>query len=214
MRFFVVLLFLSCSAFAFNKGEGSKFEMTSAGAKTNVDIYFASAGKSKVAIEYHMSATTLLGSSVWMQFALDVSEKAGVVVQQGYFMANKNLKPEIMPRELFFTNQGVQMQQFIFSDPKELAKDLIGEEKVELPAGTISAKHYRKSNDGQVVDFWISEKVKPIGLVKLVSKSSRVASNNYTIELKSLLVNVKPAIDPKNAIPMTNNTKSFLMPKP
>ena len=214
MKLFWALLLLSSSAFAFNKGEGSKFEMTSSGQKTNVDIYFASSGKSKVAIEYHMNATTLLGSSVWMQFALDVSEKAGVVVQQGYFMANKNLKPEIMPRELFFTNQGVQVQQFIFTDPKELEKDFKGEEKVELPAGSILAKRYQKTNDGQVVDFWISEKVKPIGLVKLVSKSSTVASNNYTIELKSLLVNVKPAIEPKNAIPMTNNTKSFLMPKP
>ncbi len=210
----LILLLIPLKIFAFTKGQGSTFEMSASGAKTNIDIYFASSGKEKVSIEYHMNAQTLLGSDVWMQFSLDVKKDTGVVIQNGYFLANKELKPEIMTRDFFYVIKVIQVQGFIFLKESELNKNFIGLETVELPAGTIKAKHYRKTNDGQTVDFWISEKVKPIGLVKLVSKSTTVSSNNYSIELKSLLVNVKPTIDPKNAVPMTNNTRSFLSTRP
>ena len=214
MRFFFLLFFIPQLLFAFTKGEGSTFVMSENGTSTDIDIYFASSGKEKVSLEYHMNTPTLVGANVWMQFALEVSEKSGVVIQQGYIQANKDLKAERMERGLFYQNKGVQVQDFIFTKESELKKDFIGEETVEIPAGSIKAKHYQKVNDGQTVDFWISDKVKPIGLVKLVSKSTTLASNNYSIELKALLVNVKPVIDPSTSVPMSNNTKSFLVTQP
>ena len=58
-------------------------------------------------------------------------------------------------------------QHFSKPNPKMLVK----EESVTVKGGTFKAKHYRdKTPNGDTIDYWISEKVFPLGLVKMESE--------------------------------------------
>lgn len=60
--------------------------------------------------------------------------------------------------------EGAQAQQFSKPDPKTLVK----EETIKVAAGSFKTKHYHdKTAQGDTVDFWVSENVMPIGLVKM-----------------------------------------------
>lgn len=43
----------------------------------------------------------------------------------------------------------------------------MGTESVTVPAGTFECEHYRKQEDGKTIDYWVSTKVSPYGLVKM-----------------------------------------------
>jgi hypothetical protein len=209
-KYVLTLLLFSSSVFAFNKGEGSEFVLETEGQKVGLSIYISEAKDKNLGVEFHFGAGGILSSNMWQQFEMNVDAKSGIQIQSGYIKTRLSKKPERMLREHFYQNEGVQVQDFLFTKEEEISKNFIGSETVEIPAGSIIAKHYRKKHDGQTIDFWISDQVKPIGLVKLVSKSGTKKTNNYKIELSSLLKNVKPAINPKEAVPMTEKTKKLL----
>ncbi|HXJ21481.1 MAG TPA: hypothetical protein VMT03_14720 [Polyangia bacterium] len=78
--------------------------------------------------------------------------------------------------------EGAQSQQFSKPDPKTLVK----EETVKVAAGSYKTKHYHdKTPQGDTVDFWVSEKVLPIGLVKMeaTQKSNPMIGGPIKMEL-------------------------------
>jgi hypothetical protein len=161
-------------------------------------------------VEIHFGAGNLFITNMWQQFHFKIVDSGPLMITAGYIKTDQKSKSEIMTKELFQQNHGVEVQDFLFSKKEQIQQFHIADELVEIPAGSIMAKHYRKKSNGQVVDFWISEKVLPIGLVKLVSKSDKIQTNNYSIELASLLKNVKSAIEPSKAIPLTGKTAKLL----
>ena len=56
----------------------------------------------------------------------------------------------------------------------DAAGKLLGEETIELPAGSFSCRHYRLIEDGQPVDVWISMDVAPYGLVKWAASDTAI----------------------------------------
>ncbi len=61
-------------------------------------------------------------------------------------------------------------QQFNKPNPKMLVK----EESITVKGGTFKTKHYRdKTPTGDAVDYWISEKVLPLGLVKMEAEQKQ-----------------------------------------
>lgn len=56
----------------------------------------------------------------------------------------------------------------------------IGTETIAVPAGTFECTHYRTQQEGSPVDLWISDKVSPYGVVKMVG-------NNTTMVLQKVL---------------------------
>jgi hypothetical protein len=107
---------------------------------------------------------------------------------------------------------GAQISTFMFESADELRQSKVGIEKITVPAGTVEATHYRIIDRDQTVDFWIHESAKPIGIVKMIS-TGKSLKLNYSLELKSLMTNSAPKIDPKKARPLTKEAKEFL-PKP
>ena len=210
---FILFYLFSLSVQAFEVGSGSEFSMETEGQTVELSIYITGKKENKLDVEFHFGAGGFLPINMYQQFEMEVSPSSGIVIHKGYVLMDNSKFPERLERENFYINEGVQLQDFLFSDGKELAKDFVGNEKVELVAGTVEAKHYRKSHAGQIVDFWISDKVKPIGLVKLISKSKKIKKNNYSIYLKSLLKNVKATINPKKAQPLTLSTRKLLSRK-
>jgi hypothetical protein len=211
--FLVLLITTTINAFGFEVGSGSQFSLALSGQKAELNIYVASKTNKKLRVEFHMGTKGILATNLWQQFDFKVYNKGPVAIEASYIQTSINKKPERMTAEFFHQNEGVQVQDFLFSNKEQIEGDFIGDELIEVPAGSLIAKHYRKKRDGQVIDFWISEEVKPIALVKLESKSTKLESNNYRIELVSLLRNVKATIDPKKSIPLTKKTKSTFLTK-
>lgn len=214
VRFLFLIIFIFSSttwALDFKPGSGSQFIMKTGGQNVDLSIYVADKKSDTLSVEMHFGVGGLILTNMWQQFEFKLQNNAPLIIQKGFIKTKTDNHPEIMTDEFFNQNQtGVQVQDFLFSSRKEIQKDFIGNEVVELPAGSVKAKHYRKKNNDQIVDFWIAYSVGPISLVKLVSKSEKNSNNNYTIELSSLLQNVKPSIDSKKAIPLTKETAEIL----
>jgi hypothetical protein len=218
-KLLITLLLLSQSLFAnslkdkFPVGSGSnyKMEMAAGGGSIQVGIYVASNSSSTVNIEYFIeSQAGLIPISMWQQFEIDLVAGFGAKIKTGYVKTKELPKPEIMTSEYLVGGSGVQVNDFLFNDPKALEKNKVGNETIQISAGETKSTHYRTSNNGQTIDYWISDEAKPIGLVKLTSKGKE-ANQNYSLELVGLMRNVKPMIDPRSAVSLTANGKSFLV---
>jgi hypothetical protein len=200
------------SLWAFKVGDGAQYSVTMNKANPiDLNIYITDKKNEDIGIEYHMSImNALVQRELWQQFVLKVSKSNGVKVQEGYIYAKELKKPQKMEQKHFENKKGIKLEQFLFSEKKELDRYKVGVEKLRIPAGNIEATHYQKKENGQTVNFWISDKAKPIGLVKLVSQSQKEKTQNYTIELKSLLTGVSATINRKEAIPLDKNGRDIL----
>ena len=192
-------------------GTGSEFQLTAENeAKVTLSIYVTESSFTKLGIEYFFSTGGFLGVQAWQQYILGITSQ-GLSLEEGYIQSPEMKNPEIMTKAFRENNEnGVQVEDFFFSKQADIDKYRIGIESIEVPAGTILSTHYQKKKDEQTVDFWIADKAGAIGLVKLISKGSKDKNHNYTIELISLLKNVKTKINPKNAVPLTEKGKMFL----
>jgi hypothetical protein len=88
---------------------------------------------------------------------------------------------------------GAQARQFAKPDPKKLLKD----ETIKVAAGSFKTKHYRdKTAQGDSVDFWVTDTVAPIGLVKIemTQKSNPMINGPIKMELAATGKDAKPGI--------------------
>jgi hypothetical protein len=195
-------------------GTGSEFKFTSEnGEKVNLSIYITESSFSRLGVEYFFSTNGLIQTQVWQQFIMGIAD-SGLSLDNGYVLSSDMKVPEIMTKEFRENNDnGVNVQDFFFSQSSEIEKFKIGVEKIEVPAGSITTIRYQKKRGDQTVDFWISDKAGAIGLVKLVSKGKPNSNHNYKIELATLLKNVKAKINPKEAVPLTDKGRMFLKEK-
>jgi hypothetical protein len=217
MKFIIIFLFIlsfhSVSTFSGTKeytvGTGSEFSFIQKNADpVKLFIYFTESSFSKLGIEYYFSSSGFMPVEAWQQFHLSISD-TGLALDQGYVLSKEMSAPEIMTKEFRENNdKGVKVEDFFFSNLSEIEKYKIGTEQIEVPAGKITTTHYLKKRENQNVNFWISDKAGSVGLVKLVSDGN--ANQTYTIELVSLLKNVKAKINPKIAVPLTDKGRAFL----
>jgi hypothetical protein len=222
LKAFALILFC-CARLAiagdYVPGSGSTFKMTfNKGAEAQLSIYITESSFTRLGVEYYFSAGDFLKTELWQQFHLALSgarpsEGHALTLEDGLILSDEMKRPEVMSKDFLNSkNDGVNLEDFFFKKGADLEKLKVGVEKIEVPAGSLLATHYRRVNNGQTVDFWISDKAGAIGLVKLVSVG-KTDPQNYRIELLSLLKNVKPKIDPREAVPLTEKGKAFLNPK-
>lgn len=81
-------------------------------------------------------------------------------------------------------------------------QNLVGEEEIKVVAGTFKTLHYRETGAGGTVDLWVSEKVPPMGLVKVVNTpeadpSPGMNGVSMTLELTTMGQGQKPTITKK-----------------
>lgn len=192
-------------------GSGSDFNLINHnGSKVRLSIYVAESSFSKLGMEYYFVGGDFSRVEVWQRFNLGIGVKS-LSLDEGYVLSSEMKKPEIMTRDFMENNKkGVQIDDFMFSDEAELEKFKVGLESVEVPAGKILCSHYRKARGDQTVDFWISDKAGAIGLVKLTSNGANNKDHDFKLELLSLLKNVRPKINPKEAVPLTDKGRMFI----
>ncbi|MBL7666008.1 MAG: hypothetical protein JNM93_12810 [Bacteriovoracaceae bacterium] len=212
IKLLLFLFFIFEASANYRVGSGSVYNFASQDVQnTELSIYITDSSFTNLGIEYFFSTKSeLLPFSMWQQFQMILEPGKPLHLVDGYLQTSEMKKPQIMPKEMLNINQGgVQLSDFLFAAEAELNPYLIGEENIEIPAGSIKAKHYRKTRDKQTVDFWISELALPIGLVKLESKGEK-PDHNYVIELKNLAENIKKKIDPIDATALDEEGKKFL----
>lgn len=216
LTFFFFVLSLSVHAQnlsqSFPAGSGSTYKIKMKKEPTPIflSLYVAGTRVDSLHIEYFLETKSLMPVQMWQQFEIEVTPK-GAEVKKGYILTKELKNAEIMPAEnLKGAEGGIQVNDFLFASKVELDKDKIGDEMVEIAAGATKATHYRKTNNGQTVDYWISQDAKPMGLVMLVSKSEKNEDQNYSLELTSLIENIKPKITPETAVPISEVGKRFL----
>jgi hypothetical protein len=76
-------------------------------------------------------------------------------------------------------------------------KTLVGSETLKVPTGSFKTKHYRdKTPQGDTIDYWVSESVPPLGLVKIVvdQKSNAQIKGKLTFELSATGKDAKQTI--------------------
>ncbi len=210
---FLFFFFLPLASFSneYTVGTGAQYKFFGEQAvAVDLSIYISESSFNKLGIEYFFLAGGFLGVASWQQYILSMST-SGMNLQEGYIQSTDMKHPEKMNKEFLENNQdGVRLEDFLFFQGPQMEKYRLALETVEVPAGKILATHYRKKRDEQVVDFWIAEKVAPIGLVKLISSGIKDKNQNYKIELSSLLKNVKIKINPANATPLSEKGRMFL----
>jgi hypothetical protein len=92
--------------------------------------------------------------------------------------------------------QGAQGKQFSKPDPKTFVK----EETVKVAGGSFKTKHYHdKTPQGDTVDYWVSESLPPLGLVKIemTQKSNPMINGPIKMELAGTGKDAKAVITKK-----------------
>jgi hypothetical protein len=218
-KLFLLFILFSSSLFAetlsqsFPAGKGAnyKIKMRKDTVPIQLSIYVAGTRVDSVHIEYFMETKSFIPIQLWQQFEIGVSSKGPAEIRKGYVLAKEFKNPEIIPADyLKGAEGGIQVNDFIFADKSKLDKFKIAVETIEIAAGTTKATHYRTSNNGQTIDYWVSDDAKPLGLVMLTSKSDKNENQNYSLELLNLIENIKPKIIPEQAVPITDQGKKFL----
>jgi len=196
----------------YKKGEGAKYYMKMQNnPDAEISIYFAEVKKENISIEFFIYAqNTLIPIKLYQQFLLAKKADGSLMMKESYIQGPDEKFPQRMSPETFTNHNGIELNDFFFSDEKKLKTSLVGNEDLQIVAGKTKTQHYRKINNGQHIDFWVSDDSKPLGLVKLISKNEKVAEQNYTIELQAILKNVSATINPKNAKPLDKNGKKLL----
>lgn len=218
LKIFIPFFLFSLSCFAqnlstsFPAGTGAAYKVKMKKDPTPIllSIYVAGTRVDSVHIEYFMETKGLVPVQMWQQFEIGVSAN-GAEVRKGYVQTKELTDAEVMPVEyLKGAQDGIKVNDFLFSDKKILDKDKIGVEMVEVAAGTTKATHYRTTGNGQTVDYWISDDAKPMGLVMLVSRSATQENQNYSLEMVNLIRDIKAKILPEKAVPLSAKGKGLL----
>lgn len=212
LRRILAIILLPINTLGFEVGAGSEFQMLSKGGeRTHLSIYYVGVKETEIDVEFYFRSNSIFSTHVWQQFKMERTYGA-IKILSGHRKLGKKGPVELMEKKDLQINkgQGVELSSFLFSKSSEINKYFVGDEKIEVPAGSLMTKHYRKSRNGQIVDFWIADEVKPIGLVKLVSKNEKIPSQNYAIELLSLLKNVAAGIDPRKVRPLSQKARETL----
>lgn len=214
---FLVFLFIggwsaSADLNSIQVGAGAEYNLAFKMSSSQVSIYFTKDPKPKTkSVEMYFTTGGGIPIELWQRFHLTQSPSGKMKVEEGY-IHSMMFQTRKLDKEYLQGFDGVQMSQFLVSSREQLQRHFLGSEAVTVPAGTVTADHYRIERAGQVIDFWIHHEAKPIGLVKLIS-SGTDPKQNYSMQMTKLLKNVAGKIDTSIAQPMDEKTKSFL-PKP
>jgi hypothetical protein len=163
-------------------GQGAAYEMTTARDNKKQQMEIAITGKEEVAgktaywMEYSMTGMPQgMGAS---KVLMSVSGDQTVTMRMVARMNNEVVEMDMnLP----------MMQNRPKSSPADVRHDAerVGTETITVPAGTFTCEHWR-AKDGSG-DFWISDKVRPLGLVKTVSKDTSLVLLKQITDAKTKL---------------------------
>jgi hypothetical protein len=152
--------------------------------KTRMALVAKSAAANVVETTVEGGMMAMAGGKMVMQMTLAPGAEGNI---KKMIMQVGTADPMEMPAEM------TDKKAFTKPNPKTL----VGSETVKLAAGSYKTKHYRdKTPQGDTIDYWVSESVPPLGLVKIVvdQKSNAQIKGKLTFELAAMGKDAKQAI--------------------
>lgn len=125
------------------------------------------------------------GDAYWLEIR-STTAKGGMVMKQLMTMPGGGQTPQIqrmimqaagqppMEMPVSMLKGGMGHSQMQGAAGSRALGEKAGVEKITVPAGTFECEHYRSVSSGKTTDVWVSSKVSPYGLVKMVSGETRM----------------------------------------
>lgn len=162
-------------------GSGAEYTITT-GKNEKMDWVYAVVGKESVNGE----------EGYWIEMRMASGKGAGMIMKQLMLMheGSPEIKRMIVQppgehaMEMPMGMMGGMMKRAQESAEKEAGGlgEKLGSESITVPAGTFECEHYRTKSGNTTGDVWISTKVSPYGMVKMVS-------GDTTMVLEKVLTN-------------------------
>jgi hypothetical protein len=142
----------------------------------------------------------------WLEMAFKAPNEGQMVVRQLMALNNKQMQILRMvfqqgneePIEMSMEMMGMMGQ--LGQQPKPQNADIredaerVGVESVTVPGGTFECEHWRSKDKSS--DFWISDKVAPYGLVKMISKDESMTLLRVITNAKTKIRGTPRKFDP------------------
>jgi hypothetical protein len=160
-------------------GSGAQYEVTT---KKNEKVNWAYAVVGKEAVGG--------AEGYWLEMRLEGGKEGGMVMK--HLLVVRGGKAEVKrmivqtpgqpPMEMPMGMMGGMMPRGQQAASEQNLGERVGTETVTVPAGTFLCEHYRSKSGKTPADVWVSTKISPYGLVKMVSEDS-------TLVLSKVLAN-------------------------
>lgn len=158
-------------------------------------------GKSEM--EFAIVGTEMVAGKTghWMEMAF--KGKEGLMVMKTLYVLDAN---SMQMKRMIMQAPGEEPMEFPMNMPMmggrkaspsvDIRNDaeLVGMETITTPAGTFECQHYRQKDKS--ADVWVSEKVPPYGMVKMVSKDSTMTLTRVVTGAKSRITGTPKKFDP------------------
>ena len=194
-------------------GQGAHYSMMVDGQPAQVKMAFVKRTDDLLVVEMDMTMTAgEVGMPIHMVQQFHLTMEAGKIKIAKGFMKIPNIpKPQRLPPEFLKGYDGAQMKSFLVGSQGEIDSMKVGKEKVPTTEGVFDSTHYRRTSNGQTVEFWVTEdpKLKPLSIVQMKSKGSK-REHNYTLRLKGLVKGYKSQINPDDSEPLNAMGRMFL----
>jgi hypothetical protein len=150
-------------------GAGAQYEVTT---KKNDKVNWAYAVVGKEAVGG--------AEGYWLEMRLEGGKEGGMVMK--HLLVVRGGKAEVKrmivqtpgqpPMEMPMGMMGGMMPRGQQAASEQNLGERVGTETVTVPAGTFLCEHYRSKSGKTPADVWVSTKISPYGLVKMVSEDS------------------------------------------
>jgi hypothetical protein len=150
-------------------GAGAQYEVTT---KKNEKVNWAYAVVDKEAVGG--------AEGYWLEMRLEGGKEGGMVMK--HLLVVRGGKAEVKrmivqtpgqpPMEMPMGMMGGMMPRGQQAASEQNLGERVGTETVTVPAGTFLCEHYRSKSGKTPADVWVSTKISPYGLVKMVSEDS------------------------------------------
>jgi len=150
-------------------GSGAQYEVTT---KKNEKVNWAYAVVGK--------ETVGGAEGYWLEMRLEGGKEGGMVMKHLLVMRGGKAEVKRMivqtpgqpPMEMPMGMMGGMMPRGQQAASEQNLGERVGTETVTVPAGTFLCDHYRSKSGKTPADVWVSTKISPYGLVKMVSEDS------------------------------------------
>jgi hypothetical protein len=150
-------------------GAGAQYEVTT---KKNEKVNWAYAVVGKEAVGG--------AEGYWLEMRLEGGKEGGMVMK--HLLVVRGGKAEVKrmivqtpgqpPMEMPMGMMGGMMPRGQQAASEQNLGERVGTKTVTVPAGTFLCEHYRSKSGKTPADVWVSTKISPYGLVKMVSEDS------------------------------------------
>ncbi len=195
---------------SFPEGTGGQYSLRTGLGSAEVSMYVTNSNDGEVSVEIlFRQRNNMKTISMWQQFRLVRQMGNKMKLEDGYLLVNEKYGPEKIPKGKLKGEGPFSMKDFQMLTPEELAARKTEKRTLQFEFGPLETTYTRMEKQGVVIEYWLSDKIKPFGIAKLKSSGPK-ARDNYEMNFKTLIKGVDPIIQPTKAKPLSKEGRKVL----